>query len=149
MCAALGIAGRAHFPGFISAAQGLPEIYRLASLFATASEIETQGIVLLEAAASGLPIAAVRATCIPEIVHHGVNGSLAEPGDAHGLARAMSAILGSPSRAAAMGRESLRLAREHDCRRTMDAHEQLYFTAEQIHGRTRQPVETAQAAQIP
>ncbi len=81
LCDSLGITDRVKFTGCISLQDGLPEIYRAASLFVSASEIETQGIVLLEAAASGLPIAAVHATCIPEIVHHGVNGYLAESGD--------------------------------------------------------------------
>jgi glycosyltransferase involved in cell wall biosynthesis len=101
----------------------------LASLFATASEIETQGIVLLEAAASGLPIAAVNATCIPEIVRHGVNGYLVEPGDINGLSRAMLKILSMPSLAQSMGRRSRAFATEHDTRLMMDAYERLYQLA--------------------
>ncbi len=122
----LGIARRVRFPGFVTVDQGLPEIYRLARLFVTASEIETQGIVLLEAAASELPIAAVRATCIPEIVHHGENGFLAEPGDIEGLAQSMTTLLQNPLLAKRMGQASLRLAQFHDQQITMDAHEQLY-----------------------
>ncbi|MDK0575369.1 glycosyltransferase, partial [Clostridium perfringens] len=88
-----GISNRVHFTGFISTKQGLPELYRIARLFITTSEIETQGLVMLEAAASGLPIVAVRATCIPEIVHNGVNGFLAEPGDIEGLGQGISTLL--------------------------------------------------------
>ena len=50
LCASLDIADRVMFTGCISLQEGLPEIYRAANLFVTASEIETQGIVLLEAA---------------------------------------------------------------------------------------------------
>ena len=93
LCASLDIAERVKLTGNISLQDGLPEIYRTANLFVTASEIETQGIVLLEAAASGLPIAAVRATCIPEIVHHGVNGYLAESGDLAALENNLRTLL--------------------------------------------------------
>ena len=122
----LGIAGRVHFPGFITADQGLPEVYCLASLFVSASEIETQGIVLLEAAASGLPIAAVRATCISEIVHHGENGFLSEPGDLDELSRSMTTLIQNPISAGKMGEASRCLAQPHDRQATLDAHENLY-----------------------
>jgi 1,2-diacylglycerol 3-alpha-glucosyltransferase len=122
----LGISDRIHFTGFISTKQGLPELYHIARLFITASEIETQGLVLLEAAASGLPIVAVRATCIPELVHEGVNGFLAEPGDLSGLVRGMNALLESDRQVEQMGRESLALAQQHDTRFTLEAHEHLY-----------------------
>ena len=127
LCEPLGISDRVHFTGFISTKQGLPELYRIARLFITASEIETQGLVLLEAAASGLPIVAVRATCIPEIVHNGVNGFLAEPGDVQGLANGMSALLNDEKLVTQMGMASLALAQQHDNRFTIEAHERLYY----------------------
>jgi glycosyltransferase involved in cell wall biosynthesis len=127
LCESLGISDRVHFTGFISTRQGLPELYRIARLFITASEIETQGLVLLEAAASGLPVVAVRATCIPEIVHDGVNGFLAEPGDIEGLGRGITILLGDESRVAEMGRAGLALAQQHNNRFTIEAHEKLYY----------------------
>lgn len=126
LCNSLGISDRVNFPGYISKEAGLPEIYRIASFFITASEIETQGIVLLEAAASGLPIVAVRATCIPEIVHQGMNGYLAESADLNGLSSAISVLLKDPQKAKLMGKASLILAAEHDLHYTNNAHEQLY-----------------------
>jgi glycosyltransferase involved in cell wall biosynthesis len=126
LCEALGIGERVHFTGFVSAKQGLPEMYRIAHLFVSASEIEAQGIVLLEAAASGLPIVAVRATCIPETVHDGVNGFLAEPGDITGLSQAMSILLHDREKAAAMGSASRALAGQHNMVFTMEAHDRLY-----------------------
>jgi len=126
LCESLGISDRVHFTGFISTKQGLPELYRIARLFITASEIETQGLVMLEAAASGLPIVAVRATCIPEIVHNGVNGFLAEPGDVEGLGQGISTLLRDGNKVAEMGRASLALAQQHDNRFTIEAHEKLY-----------------------
>ncbi len=110
LCDSLGITEYVHFTGFVSTEQGLPEIYRIARLFVTASEIETQGLVLLEAAASGLPIVAIRATCIPEIVHDDVNGFLAESGDVQGLSQGMSALLQDREKAVQKGQAGLSLA---------------------------------------
>ena len=126
LCKSKGITSRCHFTGFVSVKQGLPEIYRSADLFVTASEIETQGIVLLEAAASGLPIVAVRATCIPEIVHNGVSGYLTEPGDTNALGQAITTLLKQPQKAGIMGKESYRLARKHSISTTLERYEQLY-----------------------
>ena len=127
LCSSLGITGRVHFTGFVSSKQELPDIYRMATLFVTASEIETQGIVLLEAAASGLPIVAVRATCIPEIVRDGANGLLAEPGDLHGLRDAMNTLLKDKEKAIQMGKASREIAQHHQICFSMDAHEKLYY----------------------
>jgi len=127
LCKSKRITHRCHFTGFVSIKQGLPEIYRLANLFVTASEIETQGIVLLEAATSGLPIVAVRATCIPEIVHDGVNGYLAEPGDIDAIGQAITTLLTQPQKATNMGKASIVLANRHTIQTTLDKHEQLYF----------------------
>lgn len=48
--------------------------YRLADIFVFASRTETQGMVVLEAMASGLPVVAVRASGIDDFVKNGVNG---------------------------------------------------------------------------
>ena len=122
----LGIERRCHFLGYISVEEGLPEIYRIADLFVTASEIETQGIVLLEAAASGLPIAAVRATCIPETVHDGVNGYLTEPNDAIALGKAITNLIMNPAKAEQMGKAGCRLIARHNLLTTFDSFEHLY-----------------------
>ena len=126
LCDALSIADRVHFPGYMGLNDGLPEVYRLASLFVTASEIEVQSLVLLEAIASGLPIVAVRATFVPEVVHDGINGFLAEPGDIHGLASAISTILNNPVLRQKMGKSSRVLAELHDIEASLDLHEQFY-----------------------
>jgi len=126
MCRSLGIEKQCHFTGYISMETGLPEIYRLADLFVTASEIETQGIVLLEAAASGLPIVSVRATCIPEVVQDGVNGFLTEPADDIALGKAITTLLRDPVKAKKMGSAGRRLVMEHDSRTTFDKYEHLY-----------------------
>jgi 1,2-diacylglycerol 3-alpha-glucosyltransferase len=122
----LGIEQRVHFAGFVSPQDGLPEIYRTATLFVTASEVETQGIVLLEAAASGLPIVAVNATCISELVHDRMNGFLAEPQDSSTLSHAFTLLINNPRMARTMGRESHIIAERHAIHHTWQLHEGIY-----------------------
>jgi glycosyltransferase involved in cell wall biosynthesis len=138
MCEALKLLDRVHFPGYIALQEGLPEIYRLASVFVTTSEIEVQSLVLLEAIASGLPIVAIRATFIPEIVQNGVNGYLLESGDIQGLANAISTLLKNPKQGPEMGKISRMLAETHDVHISMDLHEQFY--ADLVTGKEIQPV---------
>jgi 1,2-diacylglycerol 3-alpha-glucosyltransferase len=126
LCQDLGIEERVHFTGYISIQQGLPEIYRMATVFVTASEIETQGIVLLEAAASGLPLVAVNATCIPEIVYDGANGYLTKSSDTHAMSMSLTNILRDPQLAACMGKVSRTLAENHPNQETIDEHERIY-----------------------
>lgn len=49
---------------------------RAGDVFLFASQSETQGIVLLEAMAAGLPVIAVKATGVNDVVHDGFNGYL-------------------------------------------------------------------------
>jgi len=48
--------------------------YQLADLFVFASKSETQGMVILEAMAAGLPVVAVRSSGIDDVVQEGYNG---------------------------------------------------------------------------
>lgn len=126
MCEVLNIADRVHFPGYVALQDGLPQIYRLADVFVTASEVEVQSLVLLEAIGSGLPIVAVQATFVPEVVHDGINGFLAAPGDIDALARGMITLLKNPQLREQMGKNSRSLADQHDIQCSTDLHEQLY-----------------------
>lgn len=126
LCKELGIERRVHFTGFLPP-DCLPDIYRIGIMFVTASEIETQGIVLLEAAASGLPIIAANATCISEIVHDHRNGFLIEPRNIPAFSDAITSLLDNPEHSQRMGQESRILAREHSLQRTWMLHEKLYL----------------------
>ncbi|MGO3768131.1 MAG: glycosyltransferase, partial [Vreelandella alkaliphila] len=48
--------------------------YHLGDIFVFASTSETQGMVVLEAMAAGLPVVAVRSSGIDDVVRHGFNG---------------------------------------------------------------------------
>jgi len=70
----------------------LPTCYQAADLFVFASETETQGLVLAEAAACGLPAVAVSAPGCDEVVRDGETGVLTK-GDPGGLAEAVIGLL--------------------------------------------------------
>lgn len=52
----------------------MPTWYRLGDVFLFASKSETQGMVILEAMAAGLPVVAVRSSGIDDVVRQGFNG---------------------------------------------------------------------------
>ena len=104
----------------------LYEIYRMGTVFATASEIETQGIVLIEAAASGLPLIAVDKGAVSEICVTGKNGFLCEPGDVSEIAEAMGKLLTDKKLQKEYAETSIKLAHEHDFEKTLDKFLNIY-----------------------
>lgn len=117
--------GHVTFTGFIGHDE-LPKIYQLSSIFVTASTIETQGIVALEAMASGLPIIAPNAGALPELVKEGVNGYLFEPGNDKELTHKLELILENSDKAAKMGVRSLEIIEEHQVEKSYDTFERIY-----------------------
>ncbi|MBI3395473.1 MAG: glycosyltransferase, partial [Spirochaetia bacterium] len=77
---ALGIEAHVDFPGFVKPAD-LPSLYPKYDLFMTASTMETQGLVVLEAMACGLPCVGVDSFALPELIQHDRNGFIVEPYD--------------------------------------------------------------------
>lgn len=104
----------------------LYELYRVGTLFATASEIETQGIVLIEAAASGLPLIAVDAGAVAEVCRDSVNGFLCRPKDVAGIAEAMVKILSDDALRKKFSEKSLEIAHEHDFEETLNRFINIY-----------------------
>lgn len=102
------------------------ELYRIGDVFATASEIETQGIVLIEAAASGLPLIAVNAGAVSEVCITGKNGFLCEPKDVDGIAESMYKILSDKELQKKYSKASLEIASEHDLNKTIDKFLNIY-----------------------
>ncbi|MCI0546968.1 MAG: glycosyltransferase [Candidatus Rokubacteria bacterium] len=99
---------RIHFHGSVPRS-ALPPVYRAADLFLFASETETQGLVLAEAHACGLPVVAVRASGVEEVVRDGETGLLTKA-DAGELAAAAIGLLLDPARREAMSRAARRHA---------------------------------------
>ena len=116
------------FTGFV-AHQDLPALCQKADLFVTASTIETQGLVVLEAMSAGLPIVGVDALALPNLIHNEVNGFLVPPGDEFALSQAVARLLSSPDLRQEMGAASRRLALEHSPSLITQAYENLYQQA--------------------
>ena len=104
----------------------LYELYKVGWVFATASEIETQGIVLIEAAACGLPLVAVDAGAVSEVCIDEENGYLCESGSVPEIAAAMKKILTDDKLRAIFSKKSLAVAKEHDFETTLDRFINIY-----------------------
>lgn len=104
----------------------LYNIYNVAEVFATASPIETQGIVLIEAAATGLPLVAVDAGAVDEVCINGKNGFLCKPGDTSEMAEAISKILMDEKLRERFAKNSIEIASKHDFERTLDSFINIY-----------------------
>jgi N-acetyl-alpha-D-glucosaminyl L-malate synthase BshA len=78
-----------------------------ADLFLLPSELESFGLAALEAMACEVPVIATNAGGVPEVVEHGVDGYLVEPGDVASAAQYAIEILSRADR----GREMGKLAR--------------------------------------
>ena len=98
----------------------------MGSVFATASEIETQGIVLIEAAASGLPLVAVNAGAVAEVCVNGENGFLCEAGNVSEIGGAIEKILVDDKLREKFARRSVEIAAEHDFEKTLDKFLNIY-----------------------
>ena len=70
--------------------------YASADLFLFPSLTETYGNVTLEAMASGLPVVAFRMAAAAELIRHGHNGMLAEPGANAAYVRAVLDLIARP-----------------------------------------------------
>jgi 1,2-diacylglycerol 3-alpha-glucosyltransferase len=126
--AALPVGDRIAFLG-VRPHDALPACYRAADVFLFASETETQGLVLAEAAACGLPAAAVSAPGCDEVVRDGQTGLLTKS-DPAALAEAAIALLVDPALRETMRRRARETAeREFDVRLQIDRTLAVYAEA--------------------
>jgi glycosyltransferase involved in cell wall biosynthesis len=124
----LAAAGGVQFFG-VRAHETLPTCYQAADLFLFASETETQGLVLAEAAACGLPAIAVDASGCDEVVRDGETGLLTKS-DPTALGDAAIGLLLDADRRAAMAVRARDVAeREFDVRLQIDRTLDVYAEA--------------------
>lgn len=84
--------------------QELSEAYASADAFVMPSETETLGFVVLEAMASGVPVVAVAAGGLTDIITQpGTTGLLYEPGDYAAAARMVAGLVEDRAAAARLG----------------------------------------------
>ena len=125
VASSLNLSGNVRFLGRVLPPE-LYELYRTGQVFATASETETQGIVLIEAAATGLPLVAVDAGAVKEICQNHKNGFLCQPGDSSAIAKSLIKILSDPALQQKMSLSSLEIAKTHDLNHTLKRFEEIY-----------------------
>lgn len=109
----LGIEGGVKFFGFYNIAE-VSQFLCDYDCFATASTIETQGIVILEAMAAGLPVLGVDVLAVPEIVLDDQNGYLSSERDINGMAKNMQRIVSDEKKLQQFGQMSLQIAKSHE-----------------------------------
>jgi 1,2-diacylglycerol 3-alpha-glucosyltransferase len=111
--AALKLDEHVRFVGYLSRDGGLRDCYAAADVFTFASQTETQGLVLLEAMAIGLPVLAIPALGAAEIILPR-RGAVAAEDTPDAFAAQLVALLDSPAKLAAMADEAIAFAREWD-----------------------------------
>jgi glycosyltransferase involved in cell wall biosynthesis len=93
--------------------EDLPRVLPCMDLLVHPASMEGLGVVLLEAAASGLPVVASAVGGIPEAVVHGETGLLVPAGNPGALASAVTGLLADPDRAKEFGDRARDRVRSH------------------------------------
>ncbi|SCL28265.1 (1-_4)-alpha-D-glucan synthase (UDP-glucose) [Micromonospora rhizosphaerae] len=107
----LGLSGAVSMPGFLGGTD-LPAVMAASDCFAVPSIYEPFGMVALEGAAAGAPLAVARTGGLAEIVEPGVTGMTFAPQDPDGLTEAVHALLADRERARALARRARAMVQE-------------------------------------
>ena len=105
----LGLGESVRFTGYLDRHRDLPDCYAAADVFVFASRTETQGLVLLEAMAVGLPVVALAHMGTVDILAPRQGCRVPEE-TPEALAAAVLDVLSEPALAARLGREARALA---------------------------------------
>ncbi|MGS2742898.1 glycosyltransferase [Halomonas sp. LS-001] len=87
--------------------------YHMGDLFVFASKSETQGMVILEAMAAGLPVVAVRSSGIDDVIVEGHNG-YKTPENRQTWGERVQALMEDPDLRHTLGQQAKTFADEHD-----------------------------------
>lgn len=87
-------------------------LFGSADIFVLPSYSEGFSFAVLEAMFQGLPVVTTNRGGLPDVVKHGENGLLVEPGDVDGLIGAIDRLVEDPGLRESMGRRNAREARE-------------------------------------
>jgi phosphatidylinositol alpha-1,6-mannosyltransferase len=114
-----GVADILHLPGFIDNDE-LQDHYRMADVFVMPSRKEGFGLVLIEAAAAGIPVVAGNSDGSVEAMQHGKLGRLVNPEDKNEISKALQEALGD-----ARGLNQQRALEQYDARHYQQQFNQL------------------------
>jgi glycosyltransferase involved in cell wall biosynthesis len=115
--------GRVSFLGW---RDDIPEIMQLMDIFVLPSLNEGMGRVLVEAMAAAKPVVASRVGGIPDLVKHGQNGLLVEPGDVTGLSLAIRKLLADKKMRDEMGMKGRTMALDFGVEKMVEKIDALY-----------------------
>ena len=96
---------RTTFMGYLRGEE-LWSAFASADMFVFPSAMETFGLVLIEAMASGLPVVTSRVGGVDDMVHPGVNGYVFNVGDVRGMIDGVRAVLSEKRKRVIMGRNA-------------------------------------------
>jgi glycosyltransferase involved in cell wall biosynthesis len=102
LAAKVGVADRIDFKGHQTTGMIVEELASSA-IYLQPSRYESQGLAIMEAMASGLPVIAARLPAIEEYLEDGVNGLLVRPDSPEATADALSYLMAHKELAVAMG----------------------------------------------
>ncbi len=112
---------------FLGLRTDIPDVLGAMDVFVLSSDYEGNPLSVMEAMASGLPIVSTAAGGVPDLLEHGREGLIVQPGDVQGLSLSMTSLLRNRELRQALGRAAARRARERfDVSTMVQAHEALY-----------------------
>ena len=118
------IAGDVHFLG---KRDDMDRLLSVADVLMLPSELESFGLVALEAMASEVPVIATRVGGVSEVVDDGVDGFLFDVGDLESMVEAATSILSDPNLRTRMGRAGREHAKRNFCHdRIVSQYVELY-----------------------
>lgn len=100
----IGVARHVRFVGYLDRRGALLDCYRAANVFVFASRTETQGLVLLEALALGVPVVSTAVLGTKEVLER-ARGALVVDEDVTSFARAVTDVLRAPHAQRKLGAE--------------------------------------------
>jgi L-malate glycosyltransferase len=100
---------------FLGKQNGIKEKLGQADLFLLPSELESFGLAALEAMACEVPVVATNTGGVPEVVEHGVDGYLVDPGDVKSAGNYAIEILSRADRGREMGMQARADAKRRFC----------------------------------
>jgi 1,2-diacylglycerol 3-alpha-glucosyltransferase len=110
----------------------LKDLYRISDIFLTASEVELQGLSIMEAMASGLPVVASNSMAIPELVKDSVNGFLFEPGNGADAGEKILKLINDKALRHKMSLGSLENINNHDIHVILAKMEEIYKSVQSL-----------------
>jgi len=121
----LKIKEKVQFLGWVKR-ESLSKEYNSANMFVTLSEMETFGIVILEAMACGLPILGTNTLAIPELVTNNINGFLVNKTDEIKILDNLNLIYENKNIEAKFSLNSILIAKEFEEKKVFQKLEKIY-----------------------